>query len=565
MFKKLAPKDMQHKFERPDVIQQMIEKYCAENKEARLKKATEIMFAIYKFVENISDYPITTPPIVPATLGVYSGLTDLLDFLQRFEGVGSTYNWDEPVVCRVFPMVLQGLACEWFQNLSARSIVRFIDLREKFLLQFQNLLPQKKTHVECHEIKQGFKETLGSLLTRYIYECQKIPNLNEDQKIYGFVHAINPQKHPTLNCSWGKDRSWRDENDTYRDGNGEGYRDYKRGSGQQRRNNNGEIGTMIDSAIMGMVPIKVIITLTRNTREIGIMILLPSSKHYQKCQKRYFYKNVLLRCHDLFELIADAVGQGKLNHLLLSKETSTTYAIAIPALASTPKTPNVNTVVQQERKAPAVRNLGANVVGKKDSLQEIQKPFEGYEKWQLEPITFTSIKDCGLSEEPIVISCKIAGTGIQVMKVHVDTGSSVDVMYNQCFRKLPKDIQSKLKSIAMSLSGFSGESAWPIGQLELEIEIMDEQNAMLVRKAFLNLYVMNTVSCYNILLGCTAVCKLGIISSTIHGMVKFATSNGIAKVTSAVSEPLCASIMVDENIGTEGHVVVASADVMMIE
>ncbi|XP_071704748.1 uncharacterized protein [Rutidosis leptorrhynchoides] len=81
---------------------------------------------------------------------------------------------------------------------------------------------------------------------------------------------------------------------------------------------------------------------------------------------------------------------------------------------------------------------------------------------------------------------------------------------------------------------------------------MDEQNAMPMRKAMLNLYVMNTISRYNILLGRTAVCKLGIVSSNIHGMVKFATSKGIATVTSAVPEPLCASIMVGDNIGTEG-------------
>ncbi|XP_071738403.1 uncharacterized protein [Rutidosis leptorrhynchoides] len=577
MFKKLAPRDMQHKFEHPDVIQQKIEKYCAENKEVRPKNATEITFAIDKFVEHISDYPITTPPIVPATLGVYSGLTDPLDFLQRFEGVVSTYNWDEAIACRVFPMVLQGLAREWFHNLNARSIAGFVDLREKFLLQFQNLLPQKKTHIECHDIKQGFKETLESLLTRYIYECQKIPNLHEDQKISGFVHAINPQRHPTLvrrlrrdvprsfakvmqetydyircgedsnimqNCGWGKDRSWRDDNDTYRDGNGDGYRDYNRGSGQQRRNNNG--GNWRNDR-------------QRNGGDGG-------NQGYNNRDRNYTRK----WNNDSFA--------GKFNHLF-TKEANSADAMVVPALAATPKTPNVNTVVQQERKVPAVKNLGAKVVGKKDTLQQIQvinivtvngdtqqqKSLEIYENWQLVPITFAAENGCAFLEEQIVISYKIAELGIQVMKVHIDTGSSVDVMYNQCFRKLPKDVQSKLRPTAMSLSGFSGESAWPIGQLELEIEVVDEQNAQLSRKAQLSLYVMNTVSRYNILLGRTAVCRLGIVSSLIHGMVKFATTNGIATVTSADQQSLCASVMLNDNAGTEGHMVVTNANFMVIE
>ncbi|XP_071712889.1 uncharacterized protein [Rutidosis leptorrhynchoides] len=644
MLKKLAPRDIQHKFEHPDVIQQMIEKYCTENKEVRPKKATEITFTIDKFVEHISDYPITTPPIVPATLGVYSGLIDPLDFLQRFEGVVSTYNWDEAIVCRIFPMVLQGLAREWFHNLNAISIAGFVDLREKFLLQFQNLLPQKKTHIECHDIKQGFKETLGSLLTRYIYECQKIPNLHEDQKISGFVHAINPQKHPTLvrrlrrdvphsfakvmqetydyirygedsnimqNYGWGKDRSWRDDNDAYRDGNGDGYRDYNRGSGQQRRNNNGgnwhndRQRNGGDGGNQGYNnrdrnytrkwnndSFAVIQTLTKSPKEILLQERVaktfpdpPQLSDNNRRDKSKFcifhddYGHDTNRCRDLVELIADTVGQGKFNHLLITKEASSTDAIVVPALVATPKMPNVNTVVQQECKAPAVKNLGAKVVGKKDTLQQIQvinmvtvngdtqqqKPLESYENWQLVPITFAAENDCAFLEEPIVISCKIAELGIQVMKVHIDTGSSVDVMYNQCFRKLPKDVQSKLRPNAMSLSGFSGESAWPIGQLELEIEVVDEQNAQLSRKAQLSLYVMNTVSRYNILLGRTTVCRLGIVSSPIQGMVKFATTNGIVTVTSAVQQSLCASVMLNDNAGTEGHMVVTNANVMVIE
>ncbi|XP_071695045.1 uncharacterized protein [Rutidosis leptorrhynchoides] len=503
-------------------------------------------------------------------------------------------------------MVLQGLAREWFHNLNARSIAGFVDLRENFLLQFQNLLPQKKMHIECHDIKHGFKETLGSLLTRYIYECQKIPNLNEDQKISGFVHAINPQRHPTLmrrlrrdvprnfskvmqetydyircgedsnivqHCGWGKDRNWRDDNDTYRDGNGDGYRDYNRGSdgenqGYNNRDRNYTRKWNNDS-------FAVIQTLSNTPKEILLQERIakaftdpPHLSDNNRRDKSKFcifhddYGHDTNRCRDLVELIADAVWQGKFNHLLINKEASSTDAIVVPALAATPKTPNFNSVVQQERKAPAVKNLGAKVVGKKDTKQ---KPLESYDQWQLEPITFASENGCGFLEEPIVISCKIAGLDIQIMKVHIDTGSSVDVMYNQCFCKLPKDVQSKLRPTAMSLSGFSGESAWPIGQLKLEIEVVDEQNAQLSRKALLNLYVMNTVSRYNILLWHTAVCKLGIVSSPIHGMVKFVTCNGIATVTSAVQQPLCASIIMNGNVGIEGHVVVTNKEVMVID
>ncbi|XP_071704743.1 uncharacterized protein [Rutidosis leptorrhynchoides] len=297
----------------------MIAKFCAENTDTRTKKATEITTAADKFVQHIYDYPIVSPPIVPATLGVYSGLTDPLDFLQHFERVVSTYNWDEPVACRVFPMALQGSAREWFHSLQSHSIIGFVDLRKKFLLQFQNLLQQKKMHFECHDIKQGNKETLNALLTRYIYECQKIPSLHEDQKISGFLHAINPQRHPTL-------------------------------------------------------------MLTKTPTEILLQERVAKSFPYPQplgensrrdrskfCVFHDDYGHDTNRCRDLAEFIAEAFEQGKLDHLIAQNTASTANAIIMPAEANTSNAPNL-----VERKAPTVKNLGVKMVNKKENQRGIQ-------------------------------------------------------------------------------------------------------------------------------------------------------------------------------------------------
>ncbi|XP_071688007.1 uncharacterized protein [Rutidosis leptorrhynchoides] len=109
------------------------------------------------------------------------------------------------------------------------------------------------------------------------------------------------------------------------------------------------------------------------------------------------------------------------------------------------------------------------------------------------------------SEIPIVVSCKIAEADITVMKVHVDNGNSVDIIYEQCFDQLPESIKTYLETTAVSLIGFAGESSLPIGVLPLNVELADVNDDALVRQARFDFYVMRASSRYNMLLGRTAI------------------------------------------------------------
>ncbi|XP_071740470.1 uncharacterized protein [Rutidosis leptorrhynchoides] len=173
---------------------------------------------------------------------------------------------------------------------------------------------------------------------------------------------------------------------------------------------------------------------------------------------------------------------------------------------------------------------------------------------------FPPMQNYGMIDVPVIFSCKIANTEITIMKVHIDIGSSVDIIYEQCFRKLPESIKAELIPTVVSLSGFAGESAWSVGQLPLKIELVDETDAKLMRQAWLDLYVMQFASRYNKLLGRSALSKFCIIPSTIHGMIKFATCKGVATMNSAMIQPICAAVnmqgAVIESAGAEDNMVV---------
>ncbi|GJY50340.1 hypothetical protein Tco_0441187 [Tanacetum coccineum] len=95
--------------------------------------------------------------------------------------------------------------------------------------------------------------------------------------------------------------------------------------------------------------------------------------------------------------------------------------------------------------------------------------------------------------------------------------------------KLKSSIRSSKVDSKVPLIGFSGEKSRSIGKIPLEITIGDPP---LTRTETLNFVIVNSDSPNNMLLGRTAMQKMGIVVSTIHGAIKFHTTEGIGNVFS---------------------------------
>ncbi|GJW26429.1 reverse transcriptase domain-containing protein [Tanacetum coccineum] len=130
-----------------------------------------------------------------------------------------------------------------------------------------------------------------------------------------------------------------------------------------------------------------------------------------------------------------------------------------------------------------------------------------------------------VNNAPVIIEAKIFGR--KVGRVYMDSESSCEIIYEHCFEKLNPTIKATKVDLKNPLVGFSGERSCSIGEVLLEITIGD---APLSRTKTLNFVIVRSDYSHNMLLGRTAMQRMGIVVSTIHGAIKFHTKNRIGIV-----------------------------------
>ncbi|GKE28594.1 reverse transcriptase domain-containing protein [Tanacetum coccineum] len=128
---------------------------------------------------------------------------------------------------------------------------------------------------------------------------------------------------------------------------------------------------------------------------------------------------------------------------------------------------------------------------------------------------------------PVIREAKIFGR--KVGRVYIDSGSSCEIIYEHYFEKLNPTIKASKVDLKTPLVGFSGERSWSVVEVSLEITIGD---APFSRTETLNFVIVKSDSSHNMLLGRTAMQRMGIVVSTIHGAIKFHTKKGIGTVFS---------------------------------
>nr|GEV12019.1 reverse transcriptase domain-containing protein [Tanacetum cinerariifolium] len=174
--------------------------------------------------------------------------------------------------------------------------------------------------------------------------------------------------------------------------------------------------------------------------------------------------------------------------------------------------------------------------------QNSDKSFE-----RVKEIAFPLLAASNETEGPLVIEAEMGGHMIH--RMYMDGGSSMEIPYEHCFNRLRPEIKSQMVPATISLTGFSGETIWPLGQLRLLVIIGDATHST---RAWMNFMIVKSLSPYNGIIGRPGLRAIQAVPSTVHGMLKFPVEGGIVTIRSTILIPTeCASVITSSVVPSE--------------
>ncbi|XP_076905930.1 uncharacterized protein LOC143561844 [Bidens hawaiensis] len=145
------------------------------------------------------------------------------------------------------------------------------------------------------------------------------------------------------------------------------------------------------------------------------------------------------------------------------------------------------------------------------------------EEWKNEPVIFPRIKGGPCNKNPLIITALFEH--YRSHYVLFDTGSTSNIMYEQCFEQLEEDDKERLRPIHAPISGFGGKIMHPRGVITFLVTLSDGVHSRTEEVEFL---VLSATSKHDIILGREAIGDFNAHPSTAHGVVGVPTRTGVA-------------------------------------
>ncbi|CAA0830214.1 Unknown protein, partial [Striga hermonthica] len=134
--------------------------------------------------------------------------------------------------------------------------------------------------------------------------------------------------------------------------------------------------------------------------------------------------------------------------------------------------------------------------------------------------------DVGKVERPhndaLMITAQVSG--YEVQRIFVDTGSSVNVIFYDCLKRMDLDIE--LSPLHTSLFGFNGSEVAPLGEATHAV-VLGEGDLRKVK--MIRFVVVDVESAYNVILGRPTLNAFQAVVSTYHMKLKFPVGDRVGE------------------------------------
>jgi len=120
----------------------------------------------------------------------YSGRTDPLVHIERFNDITGVQGLSPSQRCRVFPLSLEGRAREWYRKLPRGSIKTFEQMCQEFAEQFSGAMSPEDDMMELKSMKQGEQETLREFIKRFHRAVLDLGAFDHPQALRGLKEGV---------------------------------------------------------------------------------------------------------------------------------------------------------------------------------------------------------------------------------------------------------------------------------------------------------------------------------------------------------------------------------------
>nr|GEU64328.1 reverse transcriptase domain-containing protein [Tanacetum cinerariifolium] len=422
------------------------------------------------------------PTRMPNNVKTYDGTGDPEDHVKIFKVAAQVEIWAMPTWCHMFNSTLIGAAKVWFNELPPESIDSYKDLKAAFLTYFMQQKKYVKDPVKIHNIKQKDGETIEDFMERFKVEIGRTMEemmITTTAFVRGEAVVASKKKGQT---SWkAHDQSKRQNSDKRSD-----FRGHSReGRGSNRFTPLTRTPNNFLAAEAGKFqPPPPMVTPVEKRSSIKFCDFYNDKGHStDECMQLKKQTEELVRAGKLSRLIKE-IKHGRDQSKTGKKETTAKDK------------PTTIYMIQSWQRT---------------TRPKVTQSFE-----RVKEITFPPLAASSGTKGPLVIETEMGGHMIH--RMYEDGGSSMKILYEHCFNRLRPEIKSQMVPATTSLTGFSGETIWPLGQIRLLVIIGDANHST---RVWINFMIVRSLSPYNGTIGRPRIREIQAVPFTVHGMLKF--------------------------------------------